>query len=79
MCKKKASPILQLLVIYALNSFEGIEESGENSCVVLRKKELLSRYPRSKMEHELEQVNDNVIALVLNKFSKEAIEWLYKE
>ena len=75
LCNRKVSPILQLLIIYALNPFA---EKGE-ACVELRKKELLSKYSRSKMERELEQVNDNVIALVLNKFSKEAIQWLYKE
>lgn len=75
LCDRKVSPILQLLIIYALNPFA---EKGE-ACVELRKKELLSKYSRSKMERELEQVNDNVIALVLNKFSKEAIQWLYKE
>lgn len=75
LCNKKMPPILQLLVIYALNPFA---EKGK-ACVELRKKELLSKYSRSKMELELEQVNDNVIALVLNKFSKEAIQWLYKE
>lgn len=75
LCNRKVPPILQLLVIYALNPFA---EKGK-ACVELRKKELLSKYSRSKMELELEQVNDNVIALVLNKFSKDAIQWLYKE
>ena len=79
LCKRKVSPILQLLIIYTLNPFVEMSNDEDFSCVEERKKELLSNYSKLKMELELERVNDNVVALVLNKFSKEAIEWLYKE
>ena len=79
LCKRKVPPILQLLIIYALNPFAEMGEAGGGSCVEERKKELLSKYSKLKMELELERVNDNVVTLVLNKFSKEAIQWLYKE
>ncbi|MCK5198834.1 MAG: hypothetical protein KAR21_10805 [Spirochaetales bacterium] len=79
LCKRKVSPILQLLIIYALNPFTEMVSDEDFSCVELRKKELLSKYSKLKMELELERVNDNVVTLVLNKFSKEAIQWLYKE
>ena len=79
LCKRKVPPILQLLIIYALNPFVEMGETDGDSCVEVRKKELLSKYSKLKMQLELERVNDNVVALVLNKFSKEAIDWLYKE
>lgn len=79
LCNRKVSPILQLLIIYALNPFTEKGEADGEACVELRRKELLFKYPRSGMERELEHVDDNVVALVLNKFSKEAIQWLYKE
>ncbi|MCK5197334.1 MAG: hypothetical protein KAR21_03230, partial [Spirochaetales bacterium] len=79
LCKRKVPPILQLLIIYALSPFVEMGELEGVSCVEVRKKELLSKYSKIKMELELERVKDNVVALVLNKFSKEAIGWLYKE
>lgn len=79
LCNRKVTPVLQLLIIYALNPLTEIEGDEDFSCVELRRRELLSKYSKSKMEHELEQVNDNVVSLVLNKFLIEAIQWLYKE
>ncbi len=79
LCKSRISPILKLLVIYSLNPFFEIEKDEKFACVSLGKKELRSRYKKEKMELELESVNDNVLILVLNKFSKEAVDWLYKE
>lgn len=75
----RISPILKLLVIYSLNPFFEIEKDEKFSCVGLGKKELRSRYKKERMELEFENVNDNVLVLVLNKFSKEAVVWLYKE
>lgn len=79
LCNTKISPILKLLVIYSLNPFRNLENDKKFTCVDLGKKELRSKYNREKMELEFESINDNVLVLVLNKFSKEAIDWLYKE
>ena len=79
LCKIKISPILRLLVIYSLNPFFEIAKNDKFVCIESNKKELKSKFSREKMNLELERVNDTVLALVLNKFSKEAIEWLYKE
>ncbi len=78
LCRGKSVPILKLLTVYSLSP---VAEEGkeEFSCIEKTKTELLSKFPKEKMESELEHVNDNVIALVLNKFSKDAIAWLYKE
>lgn len=79
LCENKISPILKLLVIYSLNPFAELGKDEKFACVELGRKELRSKYKKEKMELELESVNDNVLVLVLNKFSKEAVEWLYKE
>ena len=79
LCNSKVPHILKLLVIYSLNPFFELERDEKFACVNLSKKELLSRYKKDKMELEFESINDNVLVLVLNKFSKEAINWLYKD
>ncbi len=79
LCKSKISPILKLLVIYSLNPFTDLKKDEKFECVELSKQELRSKYKKDKMELEFESINDNVLVLILNKFSKEAIEWLYKE
>jgi hypothetical protein len=79
LCNSNISPILKLLVIYSLNPFAGITEDEKFACVDQNKKKLRLKYTKKRMELALESVNDNVLVLVLNKFSKEAIDWLYKE
>ncbi len=79
LCNTKTSPILKLLVIYSLNPFSELESDRKYTCIELGKKELRTKFKREKMELEFESINDNVLVLVLNKFSKEAIDWLYKE
>ncbi|MEA1911434.1 MAG: hypothetical protein U9N32_07145 [Spirochaetota bacterium] len=79
LCSSKISPILKLLVIYSLNPFSEIENNGKFACVSLEREKLRSQYKREKMELELTSINDNVLVLVLNKFSKEAVDWLYKD
>jgi len=79
LCSSKISPILKLLVIYSLNPFSEIANNEKFACVSLEREKLRSQYKREKMELELTSINDNVLVLVLNKFSKEAVDWLYKE
>jgi len=79
LCKIKISPILRLLVIYSLNPFFEIAKNDKFVCVESSRKDLKSKFSREKMNLELERVNNTVLALVLNKFAKQAIEWLYKE
>jgi len=79
LCNIKLSPILKLMVIYSLNPFFDINLKDKFSCIELNKNELSSKYKKERMENELESLNDMVLLLLLAKFSKEAIEWLYKE
>ncbi len=78
LCGRKTIPILRLLTVYSLSSV-AVEGKEDFKCIGKTQQDLLSEFPKKKMEFELENVNDNVIAIVLNKFSKDAIEWLYKE
>jgi hypothetical protein len=75
----KVAPILKLLVIYSLNPFYELEKDEKFSFVDSGKKELVRKYKQKQMEIELDKVGNNVLVLILNKFSKEAITWLYKE
>jgi hypothetical protein len=79
LCNSKVPAILKLLVIYSLNPFVELDNNGKFDCVGVGRKELSLTYKREKMEMELDSIKDNVLVLVLNKFSKEAIDWLYKE
>jgi hypothetical protein len=79
MCEAKNSAILTLLVIYSLNPYFENGKDERYLCVEKKKDELRSRFSKQKMELEMDRINDNVLALVLDKFSKEAIDWLYKE
>ena len=79
LCNSKLSSILKLLVIYSLQSIVHINSNDKFGCIELTKKELSSNFKKEKMKNELERLNDMVLILVLGKYAKEAIEWLYKE
>ncbi len=79
LCNTKVPSILKLMVLYSLNPFSELDKEGKFNCVEAGKRELRSSYKKETMELELESIKDNVLVLVLNKFSKEAIDWLYKE
>jgi len=79
LCKTKLPPILKLMVIYSLNPFFNINIKDKSNCIELNKNKISSKYKKERLDSELERLNDMVLILVLSKFSKEAIEWLYKE